>query len=128
MACGEDIAPMTTATAHAAQITIRPASADDQLALVRLAALDSAEAPPPTPLLLAEVDGQLRVAFSLRDGSAIADPFVPTVDILALVRAHAIAPGARRPLGRRGRNSRRLRTGALELASVRSRAAPARRG
>ena len=122
---------MTTATAHAAQITIRPASADDQIALVRLAALDSAEAPPPTPLLLAEVDGQLRVAFSLRDGSAIADPFVPTVDILALVRAHASAPGARgarRPLGRRGRNSRRLRNGALELASVRSRPAPARRG
>jgi hypothetical protein len=117
-------------TAHAAQITIRPAYADDELAVVRLAALDSADAPPPTPLLVAEVDGQLRVALSLRDGSAIADPFVPTADILALVRAYASAPGARgarRLLGRRGRNSRRLRTGALEL-SLRSRAVPARRG
>jgi hypothetical protein len=71
------------------QITIRPAYADDQLALLRLAALDSADAPPPQPLLLAEVDGELRVALSLSDGSAIADPFSPTAGTVALLRSHA---------------------------------------
>jgi hypothetical protein len=71
------------------EITIRPEYPDDELALMKLAALDSADAPPPRPLLLAEVDGELRVALSLRDGSAIADPFVPTAAILALMRGHA---------------------------------------
>jgi hypothetical protein len=72
-----------------APITIRPAYADDELAVARLAALDSARDAPPAPLLVAEVDGALRVALSLRDGSAIADPFFPTADILTLVRARA---------------------------------------
>jgi hypothetical protein len=85
-------------------ITIRPAYADDQAALVRLAALDSAEAAPQPPLLLAEVDDELRAAISLRDGAAIADPFFPTLHILSLLRAHAagMAPErARRPRRRR---------------------------
>ena len=72
-------------------ITIRPAYADDQLALERLAALDSAKQPPPRPLLLAEFDGDLRVALSLRDGSAIADPFFPTAAVLQMLRAHVRA-------------------------------------
>ncbi len=72
-------------------ITIRPAYADDYRALIRLAALDSADAPPAQPLLLAEVDGQLRVALSLRDGSVIADPFFPTAAIIALLRGHSRA-------------------------------------
>jgi hypothetical protein len=84
-----------------APITIRPAYADDHLAVARLAALDSADNPPPAPLLVAEVDGALRVALSLSDGSAIADPFFPTVDILALVRTRAAGatgpPTRRRP-------------------------------
>jgi hypothetical protein len=77
--------PLTTPT-----ITIRPAYADDDLALARLAALDSAQVPA-RPLLLAEIDAELRVALSLRDGSAIADPFFPTSDVLALLRRHAAA-------------------------------------
>jgi hypothetical protein len=56
---------------------------------VQLAALDSADALPPSPLLLGEVDGELRVALSLNDDSAIADPFYPTAAILALLRGHA---------------------------------------
>jgi hypothetical protein len=71
-----------------ASITIRPAYADDQLALGRLAALDSAEIPS-GPLLLAEVDGSLRAALSLADDGAIADPFFPTLHLLELLRAHA---------------------------------------
>jgi hypothetical protein len=70
-------------------ITIRAAYADDQAAVARLAALDSADDLPPMPLLLAEIDDQLRVALSLHDGSAIADPFFPTADLLALLRAYA---------------------------------------
>jgi hypothetical protein len=75
---------LTTST-----ITIRPAYAEDESSLARLAALDSAERVPVRPLLLAEVDGELRLALSLRDGSAIADPFFPTVDLIALVQKHA---------------------------------------
>ena len=80
-------------TAPPVQLTIRPAYADDELALYRLAALDSAADLPPMPLLLAEVDGELRVALSLRDGSAIADPFFPTADVISLLRAHSAASG-----------------------------------
>ncbi len=70
-------------------ITIRPAYADDQLSLNRLAALDSADFAPKSPLLVAEIDGQIRVALSLDDGDVIADPFFPTTAIVALMRTHA---------------------------------------
>jgi hypothetical protein len=73
----------------AAQITIRFAYADDHLTLVRLAALDSAPAVPPAPLLLAEVDGEAGAALSLRDGSSIADPFTYTAEILELLQRRA---------------------------------------
>ena len=82
-------------------ITIRPAYADDQLALQRLASLDSTEAIPPHPLLVAEVDGELRVALSVHDGSAIADPFFPTEAILGLLRGHIRANRWRRRMPRR---------------------------
>ncbi|MGI8430574.1 MAG: hypothetical protein ACR2OB_15020 [Solirubrobacteraceae bacterium] len=70
-------------------ITIRSAYPDDELSLARLAILDSAPHPPPAPLLLAEIDGQLRAALSLDDGSTIADPFFASTDILTLLRTHA---------------------------------------
>jgi hypothetical protein len=76
----------------ASQITIRPAYADDYAGLARLASLDSADRVPPRPLLIAEVDGQLWVALSLKDGSSIANPFFPTAEIVALVRTHAEGP------------------------------------
>jgi len=72
------------------QITIRPGDAGDQLALRRLAALDSAPVPA-QPLLVAELDGELSAALSLHDGTSIADPFRPTAQIVALLRAHAAA-------------------------------------
>lgn len=71
-----------------AQIMIRPAYADDYDVLARLAALDSAVKVPSRPLLVAEVDGVLRAALSLRDGSSIADPFFASAPLLALLRAH----------------------------------------
>jgi len=83
-----------------AQIMIRPAYADDYVALARLAALDSADEVPSRPLVIAEVDGTLRAARSLRDGSSIADPFFATAELLALLRAHAAGAGAK-PRARR---------------------------
>jgi hypothetical protein len=91
-----------------APITIRRAYADDQGAVAKLAMLDSAEQPPPAPLLLAEVDGELRAALSLEDGSAVADPFFLTGHILELLRAHATAVAT--PRARKPRRLRRLAT------------------
>jgi hypothetical protein len=91
----------------AATIMIRPAYADDRAALARLAAIDSASVPS-EPLLLAEVDEQLRAALSLADGSVIADPFFPTIDLLELLHTHAAALASRHG-ARRRRAVRRLR-------------------
>lgn len=86
------------------QIMIRPGYADDDRALRRLAALDSAPGVPEGPTLVAEVDGVLRVGLSLRTGAVIADPFAPTAEIVALLRAHAASvssAGSRRRRRRR---------------------------
>ena len=93
-----------TMTSLNAPITIRIAAPDDHLALTRLAALDSADSIPPGRVLLAEVDGELRAALSLQDGSAVADPFHPTLRILELLRTHAAGEAEQR-----GRRRRRLR-------------------
>src|SRR5438034_525388 len=65
-------------------ITIRPAYADDESALARLAALDSSVVPT-WPQLLVEIDGELRVAMSINDGAVIADPFYPTLELIGLL-------------------------------------------
>jgi hypothetical protein len=88
-------------------ITIRPAYADDQLALQRLAELDSASAVPAHPLLVAEVDGELRIALSVHDDTAIADPFFPTAAILGMLRGHVRANKRQRRMPRRLRGRRR---------------------
>jgi hypothetical protein len=77
-------------------ISIRMATPDDAHSVTRLAQLDSAE-PPTAPLLLAERDGRLQAALSLRDGTTIADPFAPTAELIALlhVRAERLWGGAR---------------------------------
>jgi hypothetical protein len=71
-------------------ITLRTAVAADEPNVIRLAALDSAPVPP-KPLLLGEVDGQLRAAVSLHNGSAIADPFTRSAELVELLRVHARA-------------------------------------
>jgi hypothetical protein len=98
-----------------AQILIRPAYADDYPALERLASLDSAEAVPPRPVLLAEVDGTLRAALSMRDGSGIADPFFPTLGLLTLLAAHADGDAASVSSRARRRRLRRRRVGRPRL-------------
>jgi hypothetical protein len=85
-------------------LTIRHADASDAGALVRLAALDSAF-PPTGDVLLAEVGDELWAAVELDSGTAIADPFRPSGDVVDLLklRASIINGGeraARGPLAR----------------------------
>jgi hypothetical protein len=74
--------------AHWSPVVIRPAVAADANALRRLAALDSAR-PLIGGTLLAEQRGSVVAAVSLSDGGAIADPFVATADMVALLRVRA---------------------------------------
>jgi hypothetical protein len=69
-------------------LTIRRADAHDARALVRLAALDSAS-PPTGESLVAEVDNDLWAAVELDSGTAIADPFRPSGDLVDLLRLRA---------------------------------------
>lgn len=68
-------------------VTIRWAQPDDLEALQRVAALDSTRLPD-GPLLVAIVDGQIWAALA-HDGSAIADPFRPSGDLVGLLRTRA---------------------------------------
>jgi hypothetical protein len=70
-------------------VTMRAARPSDAVALARLAALDSAAAAPPEPLLVAEVGGEVRAAISLRDGTVVANPFTPTAELVELLEARA---------------------------------------
>jgi hypothetical protein len=79
-----------------ASIAVRLATANDREALERLAALDSTE-PPRGSTLVGELLQRPVAALSLSDGRVIADPFVATADIVALLRLRARQLGARRP-------------------------------
>lgn len=67
---------------------IRVLNGNDDAGISRLAQRDSAEAPP-APLLGASIDGELVAALSLSSGDLIADPFVRTNELAALLSAHA---------------------------------------
>jgi hypothetical protein len=87
-------------------VTIRYAFPDDEPSLRRLAVLDSAMAPP-APLLVAEIEGELRAALSLATGETIADPFHPSVALVELLRARASQLTRERRDGRRAAAERR---------------------
>jgi hypothetical protein len=86
----------------APNVLIRAARGSDGEALERLAALDSAHVPT-GELLVAESDGSLVAALDLENGSAIADPFRPTSDVVALLelRADRLNGAGRRSLTER---------------------------
>ena len=65
-------------------VNIRRAGPHDEAALHRLAALDSA-LPLTGEILMGEVAGETAAALSLADGTAIADPFRPTADVIELL-------------------------------------------
>jgi len=88
----------------APSVLIRAARGSDGAELERLAALDSA-AVPAGSLLIAEADGRVVAAIASTTGEAIADPFLPTADVVALLQLRAA--GASAPRGRRASAARR---------------------
>ena len=78
-----------------AAVTIRPAHMADTVALLSLAALDSAR-PLTGERLVAEVDGGIVAAISLRDGRTIADPFAPSAAAVDMLRVRTALPARRR--------------------------------
>lgn len=91
---------------NAAGVTIREATGDDHEALARLAQLDSTRPlgnpefreRNPGVILIAEVHGELRAAYSLSEGRTIADPFRRTAELidLLMLRANHLNGGTRR--------------------------------
>jgi hypothetical protein len=69
-------------------LVLRPATSADTTELERLAALDSAR-PLEGDVMLAYAGGEVRAALSLDSGRAVADPFWPSADLVALLRAAA---------------------------------------
>lgn len=70
-------------------LIIRMAVPADAPALRRLAQLDSAPPPEQVPMLVATVDGDVCAALPLSGGTAIADPFRRTAEIVAMLTARA---------------------------------------
>jgi hypothetical protein len=66
-------------------LIVRRSHSGDQVALERLAALDSAS-PPSGPALVAEADSRIVAALPLGAGRPIADPFEPTAELVALLQ------------------------------------------
>jgi hypothetical protein len=96
--------PIQAFDAHTTDsVTLRYAGAEDTDALDRLAAVDSSRAPRGT-VLVAEVGGELWAAISLDDQHAVADPFRPTGELVALLVDRA------RQLRRSGRGRHELPT------------------
>jgi hypothetical protein len=83
-------------------VLLRMARADDDADLVRLAALDSAR-PLAGPALIADENGAIVAALCLSTGRAVANPFVPTLHLVELLRRHAACrhASAAPPRGRR---------------------------
>jgi len=76
-------------------LTIRRADAADSSALARLAVLDSAS-PPTGEALLAEVGNELWAAIEVDSGTAIADPFRPSGELVDLLKLRASLIGERK--------------------------------
>jgi hypothetical protein len=97
----EDHVFMTTS--NSSSIVLRRAVATDLPALDRLAQLDSQRLPSGSHLV-AERDGEIVAALAQPSNIAIADPFAPTADAVALLREWAAQRTARPP--RRARRPR----------------------
>jgi hypothetical protein len=90
------------------RITIKHSTSRDRAGVEELAELDGR----PIPVgdtLLAEVDGKLWAAVGVDDGAAVADPFLPTADVVWLLQLRAeqeraarapAAPAGRFTIGR----------------------------
>jgi hypothetical protein len=78
-------------------IAIRPAGPSDAERLRWLAQRDSAGVPAGR-LLVAEVGGAIQAAVAVDSGEAIADPFRPTAELVALLRMRAAYGRRKSPL------------------------------
>jgi hypothetical protein len=80
-------------------VELRPAGAEEAGIVRDLAALDDAPALE-GQVLLALIDGRAVAALSLDDGRVVANPFVPTAEVVAVLRMRAeqlsVAPRRRR--------------------------------
>ena len=92
-----------------AAVVLRPATNADCGAIARVAQLDTRPVPP-GPHLVAERDGRIEAAISLRTRELVANPFSPTADLCALLRLRAaeIAPAVEADAARGGIRSRPL--------------------
>ena len=70
-------------------VVVRLAESADCVALLRLAALDSASVPGGS-LAVAEVGGELVAAVPVNGGRAIADPFRPTASLVEMLEVWAL--------------------------------------
>ena len=77
-------------------ITIRPSTKADGVALARLAELDSQHLSSGSRWLVAEVGDELVAAVDSTGDSAIADPFRRTSDVIELLRMRARPERGRR--------------------------------
>src|SRR4051812_50136786 len=84
---------------NSSTIALRTATDRDAGILERLAALDSAP-PLHAPAVVALVDGRPVAAASLSDASVVADPFVPTADVVELLQARIAATPSSAPPSR----------------------------
>jgi hypothetical protein len=66
-------------------VLLRTATAEDDTGLIRLARLDGAR-PLVGPVLIAEENGAMVAALCLSTGRAVADPFVPSLRLIELLR------------------------------------------
>jgi hypothetical protein len=78
---------------NSSTIALRTATDRDAAILEKLAALDSAP-PLHAPAVVALVDGRPVAAASLSDASVVADPFVPTADVVEILQARVAASAA----------------------------------
>ena len=131
--------PATAATPRLGEVSIRRAASGDREALATLARLDGASPPGGDEYLLAVEDGVLRAARPIAGGRAIADPFHPTADLVAMLELRAARMGrdggASRPSRglrwsvarpRRGRSGHRRAAAAATTSVGLSSSAPGR--
>lgn len=89
-------------------VVMRSPRPDEDTAVRCLAYLDSAR-PLRGEVVAAFVLDRPVAAVSLADGRVVADPFVPTADVVALLRDHVAGLHGERPVVRRSSGLPRLR-------------------
>ena len=100
----------------ASQVLIRTASRADNPALTTLARL-AGEPRPSKPCMVAEVDGRIQAALSLRGGPVLTDPECLGTGVAGLLRLRADEEVRRRQSAEQRARSRRLRATFARMSS-----------